>query len=103
MYRAYEDAKPGTAEWLMKMAENDQATAKDLSARALTEESKLKRLLAWQGFGVSVAGVAAGWLIGIDGSPLAASIIVSACGAFGGRLVYNLLWARRSVSDTKRE
>lgn len=72
MMRAYEAVHPGTAEWLLRMAEQRIQQRRQQALDALAESYRWKRLVAWLLFGTALAVLAAAMILLAKGHPDAA-------------------------------
>ncbi len=70
--RAYEAVHPGTAEWLLRMAEQRIQQRRQQALDALAESYRWKRLVAWLLFASALAVLAAAVILFANGHPEAA-------------------------------
>lgn len=72
MIRAYEAVRPGTGEWLLRMAEQRIQQRRQQALDALAESYRWKRLVAWMLFGTALAVLAAAIILSAGGHSEAA-------------------------------
>lgn len=70
--RAYEAVRPGTAEWLLRMAEQRIQQRRQQALDALAESYRWKRLVAWLLFGTALAVLATAMILSAGGHSEAA-------------------------------
>lgn len=105
--RAYEAVHPGTAEWLLRMAEQRIQQRRRQALDASAESYRRKRLVTWLLFGTTLAVLAAAMILSAKGHPEAAIgmaggwtsvVAVAACLGYLRRLDLSA-WSRRAIRD----
>lgn len=107
MIRAYEAVRPGTGEWLLRMAEERIQQRRQEALDALAESYRWKRLVAWLLIGTALAVLAAAMILLAKGHPDAAIgtvvgwttvVAIAACLAWLRR--HNVgAWSRPAIRD----
>ena len=70
--REYEAVRPGTAKWLLRMAEQRIQQRRQRALDALAESYRWRRLVAWLLFGTALAVLAAAMILSAEGHSEAA-------------------------------